>query len=340
MKGTIRTMARSGARRFILITFTVLLFFGAIGTDCVAYQSQKPAKGASEGRSVLESLVLPKQFKNLRTHKTVHGDYRITLRHYSYDAASEVGVSGLAIEYVPDSALLYYELGYPPPDRRTPMTVFKQKKGPDLLILHTVLIDRDKNPTMLKVYELEEPYNHSALRIGGGYAYELKDLIGDFDGDGRLDVLNLELKIAGTDENMGMGAEFGVRSVYRYVPGGGTAGRYYPSPQSHFERVKGRVFEKYFMHHAQKLIDKDYPEILSRKEKGDPSKATHLKREGTRLLEAIVLNWLATVESTQNPEQIAKAILRLEMLPFPDPQRKRELLNMLVRSGYHMLKQE
>jgi len=328
---------RNNVPTFLSIVFLVIIItFMAIAGSTAENQKGSPAK-MKRG-----NITFTEHFKVIEAHKLTYENYLITLKRYSYEPASEAGLCGLSIEYMPNSALLYHEIGYPPPGGKTPMAIFMQKKGPALLVIHTTLNDRDRNPTFLKVYEIEEPYNKTVLRIGGDYAYKLNDIVGDFDKDGFLEVLNLELKVAGTGQNMDIGAELGVRSIYRYVPGGGTSGRYYSSPTPHFERVKGRVFEKYFIEHAQKLIEREYPEYIRRKNKIDEDypRADHIKRYELKFIEIILLNWLATVESTQNAKIIKEALKHLETIPFPDKQRKKELVKMLIIDGYPMLQQK
>jgi len=298
------------------------------------------------------SIPPPDDTKLEATHSLVYGDFMIILKRYS-QIGREFGSLTIKSKSNPNY-IFYYELGFPPPFGKKPMKIFKgvdnkklSKYGLPLLFINTY-IDDDKNGSLLMVYQLDiiEPYNRAILRLGGTYAYDIKDVAGDFDGDGNIEVLNLELKVAGTKKDMGTGADVGVRSVYRYVYGGGTGGIYAPSPTPHFERVKGKAFEKYFMEHAQKLIDKIYPQILApedpKKEKEYPSIWTKEERKKQKHEDAemVVLNWLATVESTQNPKLIKEALAKLETLPYPDKKRKQELIELLIKDGYPMLKQE
>jgi hypothetical protein len=231
--------------------------------------------------------------------------------------------------------IYYYEQGIPPPVTDNPLKVFKgpaangpsRYRVPPLLCVLTRMED-DINAAKLLAYQLDslEPQNHASLRLGGTYTYELSQIVRDFDDDGNIEVINLELKVAGTREDMPESADLGVRSIYRFVYGGGVGGQYASSPTPHFERVKGRAFEKYFVMHANKLINDAYPKLLALKD--------------IQYAEIVVLNWLATVESTHNSELISAALARLETLPYPDKYRKRALIRMLILDGYPLLKQQ
>ncbi len=280
---------------------------------------------------------LPKQFTLRRTYDLRYKDYLIQHKRYSHPD-EETDLSNLLIVHKPTCSLLYYELGYPPPYGLAPMMIFRQKKGPTLLLVHATIDNKDRNGTLLRTYQIEEPYNQASIRIGGGTSYNIRDLVGDFDGDGLLEVFNLELKVADTRQNASMSADFGVASVYRYVPGGGTEDEYYTSPASGFTRVKGQAFQNYFMQHAKHLIDKDYPDYLARTKHAEDRDPLE-QQQDKELVEIIVLNWLATVESTQSPDLIQEALRRLTKLPYPDKQRKEELVRMLIHDGYPMLKQ-
>jgi hypothetical protein len=278
-----------------------------------------------------EKITIPGEFKVKATYTLTHKsrltniDYRIILKEYARKPEWETDSFSIRIEGLSNGELDYYEFGYSIyPNGKKPMAVFEQKNGSPLLFIDMFMDDDHKNPGMIKVYELDDPYNHATLRLGGDEAVRFNETIGDFDGDGFVEVLNLELKEAGTGKNMDTGANFGVRSIYRYVPGGGIGGQYYPFPSPRFERVKGRKFEKYFMAHAKRQIDK-IQQLLNQKK--------------YKYIEGLILDWLATVESTQNPELIKEALAQLESLPFPEEKRKKELIKMLIRDGYPMLQQ-
>lgn len=351
-----KDILRSKKRIAAALLLSLILLFASIETYAAEKPVLKPKDIAKSTALKYISIPLPPDAKLEATYKlTYHRiafdeDYLITLKGYS-------NFGSLAISDKDNpNIIFYYELGFPPPSGEKPMKIFKGSKGkwpseyerPPLLFILTHR-DDDKNPSMLMVYQLDvlEPYNRATLRLGGTYAYELKDIVGDFDGDGNIEVLNLELKVAGTRKNMGTGADIGVRSIYRYIHGGGTGGIYATSPTPHFERIKGVAFEKNFMGHAQKLIDKVYPQILAPKDpkiekEYPPTAATKEEREKQKYEDAeiVVLNWLATVESTQNPKLIKEALAKLETLPYPDKKRKQELIELLIKDGYPMLKQE
>lgn len=312
---------------FIIFIFsnTSILFSGTI--------SSQPESGINKFPKIL--LELPKYFNLEDSYEIITKYYHISLKTYSYDPADGLGSFSLSIEELSDHRPRYYEFGFPPPVKKNPMAIFEQKKGPTLLIIKTVL-DTDNNRYILRCYDIDEPYNQTTLRLGGSSFENINDFVGDFDGDGHIEVRNLELKVAGTKQNMGQGADWGVLSIYRYIPGGGTFGKYYSSPNPHFERVKGRAFEKYFMQHAEKLINKDYPEYL-RRIKTNSSDIPKIEKTD---LEAIVLNWLATVESTENPVLIKNALNHLKILPFPDKKRKEDYIKMLIQNGYPLLQQK
>ncbi len=279
---------------------------------------------------------LPQEFKLEHGTQLRYKDYVVFLRNYSHPR-EENQLSNLVIMHWPDCSLDYYELGFPPAYGE-PMMIFEQRKGPPLLLVHATLSDEDRDGTLLRVYPFRAWYNHTSLRIGS--YYHIPEIVGDFDGDGYLEVLNLEMRVAGIREPRYFDPEFGTASVYRYVPAHGTGGERTHSPVPGFVRLKGRTFESYFMKHARALIDKDYPDIL-KCAKGDIELPGALwgQEQCTELLEPIVLNWLATVESTHNPTLIKQALQWLKTLPYPDAQRKKELVRMLIADGYTMLKQ-
>jgi hypothetical protein len=336
----------------IAILFSVIALFAGIES----YAAEKPVLKRKDiaKSSPAKTVIIPEGYKLEDTHKLTYEDFAITLKSYSKVRTGAAGSLEVRDKDDPNG-LYYYEFGFPPPIDEKPMKIFKGSQGkgtfeydrPPLLFIITYM-DDDKNASMLMAYQLDilEPYNRATLRLGGTYAYTLKDIVGDFDGDGNIEVLTLELKVAGMRKNMGKGADIGVRSIYRYIYGGGTGGIYAPSPTPHFERVKGKAFEKYFMQHAQELIDKVYPQILAPEdpkiEKEYPSIWTKEERQKQKheYAEIVVLNWLATVESTQNPKMIKEALLKLETLPYPDKKRKQELIELLIQDGYPMLKQE
>jgi hypothetical protein len=108
-------------------------------------------------------------------------------------------------------------------------------------------------------------------------------------------------------------------AIYRYTPD--------------FVRVKGKGFEKYFVAHAKELIEGKYLKWL---EKG---KASGMTEKVRKQLDYIVQNWLATIESTQDPVIIKDALKKLGNLPYPSTLAKKGTIERLVRQGYPMLKQ-
>ncbi len=336
-----RDVLKSKERIAVVFLVSLILLFAGIESYAAEKGDLKSKDTAKNTAPKYISIPLSPDAKLEATYKLIYKDHvtnkdrLITLKRYS-----DFGSLTISDKSNPN-IIFYYELGFPPPvsEREKPMKIFKDSKSkkpfeyekPPLLFILTHR-DDDKNPAILMAYQLDilEPYNRATLHLGGSYAYELKDIAGDFDGDGNIEVLNLELKVAGTKEDM-IEANSGVRSIYRYLYGGGTGGIYAPSPQPYFERIKGKAFEKYFMQHAQELIEA-YSQIMANRE---------LKfEEKEKLAEKIILNWLATVESTQNPKLIQEALAKLETLPYPDKKRKQKLIELLIQDGYPMLKQE
>jgi len=178
-----------------------------------------------------------------------------------------------------------------------------------------------KNPLLLRVYDIyTAARSRTELRLWSGrrgYTRNLSDLVGDFDKDGKVEVLNYDLREPGTGNQLVTGY-LGPLAVYRYVPVGENT-NYTPT----FQRVNGRGFEKQFMEHAEWLIDTAYPEML--------------KGEHHRAAETAVLSWLATVANTQNPDRVHDALRKLGNLPHPNAARKRELVDLLVKDGYKQL---
>jgi hypothetical protein len=348
--------SRKKRKIVIAILFCIAVLFLSSKSCATEKPILKPKDTAKSTAPKYVSIPMPPDAKLEATYKLIYKDHvtneenLITLKRYSNFGALTISDNDNP------NIIFYYEQGFPPPYRERPMKIFKghaSKKPSDYerppLLFVLTHRDDDKNPSILMVYQVDisEPYNRATLRLGGTYAYELKDIVGDFDGDGNIEVLNLEVKVSGTRKDMGTGADIGVRSIYRYIYGGGTGGIYAPSPTPHFERVKGAAFEKYFMQHAQKLIDKVYPQILAPKDpkiekEYPPTVSTKEEREKQKYenAEIVILNWLATIESTQNPKLIKEALVKLETLPYPDKKRKQEIIELLIQDDYPMLKQE
>ncbi|MBI5212127.1 MAG: hypothetical protein HY957_01990 [Nitrospirae bacterium] len=99
-----------------------------------------------------------------------------------------------------------------------------------------------------------------------------------------------------------------------------------------FRRVKGKNFERYFLDHARNLIEKKYPKWLGK------AKADSFDIKTRRQLNWIIGGWLATVESTHNPELIREALNKLKELPYPSEEEKQKILEKLIQNGYPMLK--
>lgn len=109
-----------------------------------------------------------------------------------------------------------------------------------------------------------------------------------------------------------------ILGIYRYTP--------------EFLRVKGKGFERYFVAHAKELIEKTYPKWLVK------GKTSGMTEDVRKQLDHIVQNWLATIESTQDPAIITDALKKLEDLPYPSTLAKKGTIERLVRQGYPMLK--
>jgi hypothetical protein len=146
-----------------------------------------------------------------------------------------------------------------------------------------------------------------------------RQIVGDFDKDGKVEVLNYGLREPGTGTTIpGRSAYLGPLVVYRYVASGEAANM---TPA--FERVKGPGFEKQYMEHADWLVNSQFPEML--------------KVGNHRAAETVLPSWLATVESAQNLDGIREALKKLGTLPYPSSARKRELVDLLIRDGYPLL---
>jgi hypothetical protein len=201
---------------------SLILLFTSIESYAAEKPVLKPKDTAKNTAPKYVSIPLPPDAKLEATYKLIYKDHvtdearLITLKRYS-------NFGSLAIsDKANPNIIFYYEHGFPPPFGEKPMKIFKGSKSkkpseykrPPLLFIDTYM-DDDKNASILMAYQLDvlEPYNRATLRLGGTYSYELKDVVGDFDEDGNIEVLNLELKVAGTKKNLGAGADLGVRSV-------------------------------------------------------------------------------------------------------------------------------
>lgn len=323
----------------ILTLFSgIIILFSGNGV-CAA--QNKILQAINTGKNIQCAPVsLPPDAKLEATYTLTYNDHvtnednLITLKKYS-------NFSSLTIsDKANPNVIFYYEQGLPPPKKKEPMKIFKSSKEKKVFeyeeppLLAVIMHIEDRSSSIVIIYQLDvlEQYNRSAIHIGGAYPYKLEDIVGDFDNDGNIEVVNLELKSAGTKKDISLNPDIGVRSVYQYVYGGGTSGIYANSSFAYFKRVKGRAFEKIFMEHAEILIDKIYIQLLE-------SKDNNSKKEYEDL-EIAVLSWLATVESTQNTEVIKEALARFWKLPYPDNIRKGEIVKLLINDGYDMLIQE
>ncbi len=302
-------------RASLLLLWLVVLLLAGGSVSSAQPGTQGPGPGTAPSLPASARLTATHTLKH---HVEKRGTYTITVESFEYDN-TDGGYSTLRI-YDAVNVLDHYEVAHTPLAYGSPPIVGKAKNQEFLFVEYRLDYDH-KNPGLLGVYVIPEAALRAHLRLGGSAATRLGDIVGDFDGDGKLEVLNLEILEPGTRQPLpGASADLGVRSIYRVVSG--------PSPSwaLHFERVKGRAFEKQFLSHARWLIEEAYPKLLKRKQ--------------LRAAESVVMSWLATVESTSNAERIREALARLEALPHPDPGRKREILGLLVRDGYPLLGQE
>lgn len=165
------------------------------------------------------------------------------------------------------------------------------------------------------------------IKIG---SWDRKPIFEDLDGDGSFETLayrNLRQSFDGKYFKEPVGEyedmEGKILAVYRYMSSVHDRGS-----GSYFMRLKGRDFEKYFMEHARKLIEKKYPKWL---EKG---RASSFDIQSRRQLYRIIEGWLATVESTQNVELIKEALDNLRDLPWPSVEEKKKILEKVIERGY------
>jgi hypothetical protein len=246
------------------------------------------------------------------------GDYRIEIENFDYGNVMG-GFSALRI-FNQVGELDYFEFSQPPLAKAVrPITL---RTGNSELLFIMYRLDYDgKNPLLLRVYDIyAAARSRTELRLWSGrrgYTRNRSDLVGDFDKDGKVEVLDYDLREPGTGNQLVTGY-LGPLAVYRYVPVGENT-NYTPT----FQRVNGRGFEKQVMEHAEWLIDTAYHEML--------------KAEHHRAAETAVLSWLATLANTQNPDRVHDALRKLGNLPHPNAARKRELVDLLVKNGYEQL---
>jgi hypothetical protein len=305
----------------VLVLLSILMMFPTLTASATEQDTRKRKQTTVSVPS--EDVTPPGIFKTGAPHVLTHKNYVITLQAYSYNPLGWDPVSSVKIERLPKKEVLYHEFGVPPPVPRDPMAVFEQKKGPALLCILTFLELDKANSALLRVYELEYPYNQIPLRVSAHKPFNIRDHVGDLDGDGCVEVLTTGFKVAGSHMNMERGAEPGTLFVYRYVPGPGTDSEEYgPSQFPCFKRVKGRAFKRFFMDQASYI----YNWISKEKERDE--------------LERLILNWLATIESTQNPALIKEALRRFKAMSRPDAKGKERILKLLIKDGYSMLKED
>lgn len=147
----------------------------------------------------------------------------------------------------------------------------------------------------------------------------------DLDGDGMYETMaHLYIPVVSPGKDITelishLDADGPILGIYRYTPD--------------FIRVKGKGFEKYFVAHAEKLIEETYPRWMEK------AKVSGMTEKIRTQLNYIVGNWLATIESTQDTATIKEALKKLEELPYPSALAKKGTIERLVRQGYPMLKQ-
>ena len=153
---------------------------------------------------------------------------------------------------------------------------------------------------------------------------KMKPNFADLDGDGYYETIGYDyIRPTSVEEGNFWAREGGeVLVIYRYKNG--------------FKRIKGRSFEKYYMEHAHNLLEKNYPAWIDKlKNTKTDSFDSQLKRE---TVYRIIAAWLATVESTQNPELIKAAFKKMRELPYPLEEEKQEIVKKLIEYGYTGLK--
>lgn|GEM_PF-2874337 len=219
--------------------------------------------------------------------------------------------------------LLYARLTAPPAcldHKRTDCGV-----QPLIKIGHLVVLYQGLGNYYISVYDSESSfYNSDFLVFNTVFLRTKKPNFADLDGDGYFETMGydpISTKIADYKSSEAE-SQGNVLIIYRYKNG--------------FSRIKGKSFEKYYMEHAQELIEKKYPEWFDKLNK---TKSESLDRElKRRTVYSIIAAWLATVESTQTPELIKEALQRLKTLPYPAEEEKQKIVDNLIRYGYPMLK--
>ena len=314
-----------GARQRVTQTVTLV---GALTIALVAWLGGSAIQGADKldrqaSRAALS--VSPPGATLVETYSLGHrvagaGDYRIEVENFDYGNLTG-GFSALRI-FNEVGQMGYFEFSQPPLAKGVRPITLSAGNAELLFIMYRLDYD-GQNPLLLRVYDIYAPArSRMELRVWSSrrdYARNLSDFVGDFDKDGKVEVLNYDLREPGTGIQL-VTAYLGPLAVYRYVGVGDTAGANYTRM---FQRVKGRGFEKQFMEHAEWLIGTAYPDML---------KAGH-----QRAAETAILSWLATVANTQNPDRVHDALRKLGNLPHPNAARKRELVGLLVKDGYEQL---
>jgi len=309
------------------VTQTVVLV-GALTIALVGWLGSSATQSADKldqqaSRAALS--VKPPGATLVETYSLAHrvagaGDYRIEIENFDHGNVTG-GFSALRI-FNQVGELDYFEFSQPPLAKGVRPIILRSDKVDLLFVVYRLDYD-SKNPLMLRAYALDSPAALRAeLRLWSGrreYETNLAAIVGDFDKDGKVEVLNYGIREPGTGIPIPGGTAYlGPLVVYQLGAAGDAT-----NATLTFQRVRGRRFEKHFMEHAEWLIDSKYPELL---------KAGH-----QRAAETAVLSWLATVANTQNPDRVHDALRKLGNLPHPNAARKRELAGLLVKDGYEQL---
>jgi hypothetical protein len=243
-----------------LVTTLAIALVGWLGSSATQSAEKQDLQESRAALSVKPSGATLVETYSLRHRVGGAGGYKIEVENFDY-ANVMVGFSALRI-FNEVGDLDYFEFSWPPLAKGVRPITLRTGHSDFLFTMHRLDYD-GKNPLLLRVYDIyATSRSRTELRLWSGrrgYTRNLSDLVGDFDKDGKVEVLNCDIREPGTGIPLGTGY-LGPRVVYRDVVAGEATD---PTSLFQVQRVKGRGFEKQFMEHAEWLIDTAYPGMLN-----------------------------------------------------------------------------
>jgi hypothetical protein len=304
---------------FVIIGIVSMLFINAISTEnmatCVAYANPPTTKKVEAEQSIGDAACLGWKEDKSTVKSVKHG-----MSHYIFSLVTNPETdAGYGYFRVVALNRLEFAVLTAMPVRNKPIKIVMDGVKPLAVITMRWSMDTPQIG-VLNGQTFTKMYCGTATPI-----FE------DIDNDGYYEVIahHYFTTIDGKTSEIPAKAEYGpILAIYRYDSSKQEAAYY----GTHFIRAKGKKLERFFTAHARDLIEKKYPYWLGKIE-NKSSPADDIKKEVRWVLEG----WLATLESTQNPEKIKEALTRFKKLSYPSPSEKQQILEKLIQNGYPML---